>query len=615
MLIQVLAEYADHYLADQLEDAAWESKPVPWLLEISSEGRFLGPVERTYQDARGKKVVTVIKQLSVPRSPVNRNSGEHPLLAADDIAYVLGAGNWSGSKQTDRDKADAHHAAFLALLQKAAVFTNLSELNACTRFYANPNEVQEARKALQAVKPGSIVALSVGRPLVELDAVREYWRKHYEAEFNVRMEGDEAECLISGEFGPVAPTHEKIKGAVSLGGQAAGVSLMSFDKEAFRSYGWERNTNSPVSPNRALAYVLALNDLLRSGGSASNVEGQTGKVRRCDKAGVGFLFWTRNPSSIDPFASLDPKDEGDVKALLNLKPIELDANDFYLAGVSGNGGRLRVRYWVADSLARIQQNILTWHEQLRVDWPWADARPVCLWQLQQALEREGNPPAHEVIALMRRALEGRSQPLGYAILAKALARLRRPVGDKRSDSKNKESRPLGSMRVAVALVRLCVNDLRTTRNRKEKEMREGLDPNCTLPAYLCGRLMFVYENLQQTASGAVNSSVLDRYYSLASTYPALALPKVDDLAQAHLRKLRRDKPGAAYRITDLLLQIHDKLAPTETGPYPSKLDLEGQGLFILGYYHQKAENQRQIEIAKQSKQPSKTAANGENEEN
>jgi hypothetical protein len=41
MLVQALAEYADNYLADQLNDAAWEMKPVPWLLEISRQGTFL----------------------------------------------------------------------------------------------------------------------------------------------------------------------------------------------------------------------------------------------------------------------------------------------------------------------------------------------------------------------------------------------------------------------------------------------------------------------------------------------------------------------------------------------------------------------------------------------
>jgi len=474
--------------------------------------------------------------------------------------------------------------------------------------------VDKARAELEKVKPGSIVALAVGEPLVNLEPVREIWRDHYKTEFAARMEGDTGECIVSGKVGPIAPTHEKIKNVGNLGGQAAGVSLMSFDKEAFRSYGWERNTNSPVSPDRALAYVLALNDLLRPGGSASKVPGQFGKVRRNNKGGVGFVFWTREPSGYDIFASLDPPDAATLNDMLNLNDdVQVDANDFYMAGLSGNGGRLRVRYWVADSLARVQRNVAEWHRQLRLAWPWEDAAPVRLWQLQNVLDRDGEPPAHVEIALVRRAIEGRAQPLGYSILSATLNRLRHPDTNNRGEARNKETRPLASLRVAVGLVRLCIDDLRFT--RKEEEMSEGLDPNCTLPAYLCGRLMFVYENLQQTASGGVNASVLDRYFSLASTYPAIAMPKIADLGQAHLRKLRRDKPGAAFRIDERLQEIHAKLTPSATGPYPAKLGLEDQGLFILGYYHQKAENAKKMQIAKQAKDQNESAVSGETEEN
>src|ERR1043165_8754658 len=112
--------------------------------------------------------------------------------------------------------------------------------------------------------------------------------------------GGEGMCLISGKIGPVAPTHEKIKGASS--GQSAGVSLMSFDKEAFRSYGWEQNANSPVSPERAAAYVLALNDLLKRGNTS-----------RVDHCGVGFLFWTRKVVEKTPISILEEADPEQVK--------------------------------------------------------------------------------------------------------------------------------------------------------------------------------------------------------------------------------------------------------------------------------------------------------------
>ena len=457
-----------------------------------------------------------------------------------------------------------------------------------------------------------VIALSVGRPLVDFEPVRNWWRRHYEKEKAESIGDNIGECLINGTIGPIAPTHEKVKGLASVGGRAE-VLLMSFDKDSFCSYGWKKNANSPVSPDRALAYVLALNDLLRPGGSASKVPGSEGKKRRHDKAGIGFVFWTREPSDYDIFKSLDPPDEATVDAMLNLNgEVQFDANQFYMAGLSGNGGRLRVRYWVADSLAKVQSNVAEWHRQLRIAWPWEDRSPVRLWQLDRILDRDAEPPPHLEIALVRRAIEGRAQPLGYAILSAALNRLRHPESGNRSDTRNKDSRPLANLRVAVGLVRLCVNDLRHT--RKENQMSEGLDPNCTLPAYLCGRLMFEYENLQHAASGSVNSSVLDRYFSLASTYPAIAMPKIADLGQAHLRKLRRDKPGAAFRIDERLQVIHTKLTPSASGAYPAKLSLEEQGLFILGYYHQKAENAQQIQAAKRTRNQDEPANGGETEE-
>ncbi len=609
MLVQVLAEYADRYLVDQLNDAAWERKPVPWLLEISAQGTFLGATARMRPAMHGRKQVSVPMEMRVPRSPVNRNSGEHPLLSADDVAYVLGPGPWTPDKPADREKAEKHHESFVALIGKAAEETHNAALEACVRFYANPAEVARARDALREAKPGTLVALSVGGPLVDLEPVRAYWRRSYQTAFNERMEGGKGECLISGEDGTIAPTHEKIKGVSSLGGQASGVALMSFDKEAFRSYGWDRNQNSPVSPDRAMAYVLALNDLLRTGGGAD------GKRRRKDVAGVGFLYWLREPEEFDLFATLDPPDVAAVEAMLKLQPVELDANQFYLTGVSGNGGRLRVRYWVADSLRRIKTNLREWHEQLRVAYPWEDPGPVRFWQLLNAIHREGNPPAHHTLALLRRAVEGPAKPLGYAMLSAVLGRLRHPQEDKNAASNRKDSRGLPSLRIPMGLLRLCINDIHHT-NGNGGEMSEGLDKNCGLPGYLCGRLMYEYENLQKESSdGGVNSSVLDRYFSLASTYPAVAFPKIVDLGQKHMRKLRRDDPAAAYRIDERLQEIHTKLTPGEAGAYPGKLSLVGQGLFMLGYYHQKAWSQAQKAQARDRKQTTESANDDTAKEN
>jgi CRISPR-associated protein Csd1 len=197
--------------------------------------------------------------------------------------------------------------------------------------------------------------------VVAHNTVRQYWREHYrKANADRNQKGGEGMCLISGKIGPIAPTHEKVKGVGSLGGQQAGVSLMSFDKDAFCSYGWEQNANSPVSPERAAAYVLALNDLLKRGNAS-----------RIDRCGVGFLFWTKKFIEKTPISIVEEADPEQVKQLFLLDEgsLRLSPNEFYLLGVSGNGGRLLVRFWIHENLEAVLKNVAAWFKGLRIASP------------------------------------------------------------------------------------------------------------------------------------------------------------------------------------------------------------------------------------------------------
>jgi CRISPR-associated protein Csd1 len=576
MLVQALAEYADRELGDQLADEAWEEKPVPYLIEISDSGAFLNVTPRLVQVVRGKKTVSSPAPLLVPRSPVPRNAGLYPLLAADDIKYVLGPGAWTTKGQEENNLE--RHRAFAALIRTAASATKDEALEACSRFYDRLDQVELARVALQDAKPGAIAALSADGPVVQRAAVRSYWRTHYAAVSGTRAaKAGSGQCLISGRIGPIAPTHEKIKG-LGLGGQAAGVSLMSFDKEAFQSYGWEQNANSPLAPDRAMAYVLALNHLLRRDNG-----------HRRDVAGVAFVFWTREASDFDPMSVVDQADESQVNALLGLDPrVDPDPNQFYMAGFSANGARMLIRYWVSDSLGHVKANLKEWFAGQRIMdvYSAAIATPPKLWQLLAALDREGEPPKDRTLALLRRAIEGPAQPLGYRILTAALARLR----------VSKENR-LEPHR--IGLIRLCLND--QLRMKGELTMPEALDPREQHPAYLCGRLLAIYESIQYNSAGEtkVNQTVADRYYSLASTRPALAFPKLADLGQKHLRKLRRDKRGAMVRLEQQLQDVLGSIEQAAGCRFPASLDLDGQGRFVLGYHHQRADH---VAAAKAHKQ-------------
>jgi CRISPR-associated protein Csd1 len=318
-----------------------------------------------------------------------------------------------------------------------------------------------------------------------------------------------------------------------------------------------------------LAYVLALNHLLRRDNG-----------HRRDVAGVAFIFWTREISEFDPISVVDQADEAQVDALLHLDPsVDPDPNQFYMAGLSANGARMLIRYCVADSLGHIKANLKAWFAGQRIMDVYSGviARPPKLWQLLAALDREGQPPPDRTLALLRRAIEGPAQPLGYRILTAALARLR--------VSKENRVEPH-----RIGLIRLCLND--QLRMKGESLMPEVLDAREQHPAYLCGRLLAVYESIQYSSAGEtkVNQTVADRYYSLASTYPVQAFPRLADLGQKHLRKLRRDKRGAMVRMEQQIQEILGQIERTAGCRFPASLDLDGQGRFVLGYHHQRAEH-------------------------
>lgn len=112
-------------------------------------------------------------------------------------------------------------------------------------------------------------------------------------------------------------------------------------------------------------------------------------------------------------------------------------------------------------------------------------------------------------------------------------------------------------------------------------MTAYLNPNHPEPAYHCGRLLAVFSNLQRAALGDVGAGVVQRYYAAASQTPGLILGRLASNARNHLGKLEN---GLAWWYEN---QIADVMSRLGDGA-PRVLDLNGQGLFALGYYQQLA---------------------------
>lgn len=210
-----------------------------------------------------------------------------------------------------------------------------------------------------------------------------------------------------------------------------------------------------------------------------------------------------------------------------------------------------------------------------------------MWKVLKSLVSRDDPPPDRALQLMRRALYG--VPLGKTILMGVLNQLRRAQGAERLAP------------VRMGLLRLVLNDQISNFEKGQTLMNESLDPGQDHAAYLCGRLLAMYDGLQYAASGDVGVTVADRYYSLAATHPQIAFPKIVELGLRHMRKLRRDNRGAAIAIERDIQDVLKRIE-ADTAKFPTSLSLEGQGRFALGFHHQRGDSMARAREKKQQKQ-------------
>ena len=102
---------------------------------------------------------------------------------------------------------------------------------------------------------------------------------------------------------------------------------------------------------------------------------------------------------------------------------------------------------------------------------------------------------------------------------------------------------------------------------------------CIRDRYLCGRLFAVLEKIQEDANGI--HTIRERYMNSASTTPAMVFSTILNLSTHHLEKLNN---GAQIFYEKLKQEIISKF---KANGFPSHLDLQNQGRFFVGYYHQR----------------------------
>ena len=561
MFLQRLNEYVGRSDVP-LPPAQYRQVPVRYLIELDAQGRPLSPVPVDTADPEGRATRRGQRFL-MPQ--VQRSSGVRPLLLCDNAAYTLGLPR--EDKHLEREAQC--HSAYLDLLAQCAEQTREPGVQAVLAFLRD-DPVSQLALADDYDRSANVSFRVDGVLPADLPSVRGFW-----ADLNEPRGDLVLACLVCGREKPVLSRHKgKIKGIP--GGQSSGTALISANENAYESYGLRASQIAPICGTCGERLTVALNHLLQDEGSRLAVGNSI------------FVFWTREETEWSFVDMLRQPEPDHVRRLLAsaFRPpgTVVEANRFYAALLSASGGRAVVREWIDTTLGQAQRNLTRWFAAQRIVSGWGEEpRPLGLYALAAATERDlRDVPPPTLQALIQGALLGRALPPG--VLYRAVQRTRADQG---------VSRP------QAALIKLALASRRQPAHwddEKEDTMVQ-LDLANTTPAYLCGRLLATLEQAQRLAMPGANTTLVDRYYGTASTAPASVFGTLLQGAQAHLGKLRRDRPGAYHRLQQELEAILEGLAT-----FPRTLAMDEQALFALGYYHQRAHNRAQARAAGEREQ-------------
>lgn len=583
MILGALNDYYDRLVERGDKEIApygfsWEK--ISYALEINLVGELIRVVD--LRDTAEKKPRPVACQ--VPQPP-KRSVNIDPCFLWDKSGYVLGLTASENEKDIERTRKT--HEAFKESHKAWLSGAQDDGLKALLRFLDrwdadNPDCV--AKIPEDALDTNLVFRLQGERAFLHQSRAA----THIRARQLLAADSEKKTCLVTGQKSPIATLHPVIKGV--NGAQSSGASLVSFNLDAFTSYGKKQGENAPVSDKAAFAYTTVLNHLLRRGDSNHHrmQVGDTTVVFWAEAANIGRAIAGENLLGLllDPPKPDDEEENNKLHSVLSgiSKGRPLDQIDpnlhpetrIFVLGLAPNASRLSIRFWETASLDIFARRLSAHYQDLFLEpQPWKSEPAI--WRLlsETVPHREGTKPKLDDVSpqlageLVRAVLTGRRYP--HSLLSNLIMRMRAD-GD------------LSPLRVAMCKA-VLVRDARLSQHN-DKEIPVSLDIENTDPGYLLGRLFASLEAVQRAALGRnVNATIRDRYFGSASATPASVFPMLLRNAQNHLSKVRKSKAGLSVNLEKQIGEIVDKL----TSSLPRSLSMESQGRFAIGYYHQSRE--------------------------
>ena len=571
MILQALADHYDR-LAEQgkVESPGWCKAKVSYGLELDAEGRLIGVIPLKQEEVSGKKTILAAQEMKVPEM-VTRSSGVSANFLCDNSGYLLGIDRKGKPERALQcfQAAKEEHLQILGQCHSEAA-------RAVTAFFETwEPTVAETHDCIQEDKEdiltnSNLVFFYQGKCVQEDAEIQRAWENHYSN--GEATETNTGICLITGERGEIARIHTPIKGVP--GAQSSGAALVSFNAPSFESYGKEQSFNAPVSTRAMYAYTTALNYLIADR-AHRNILGDT-----------MIVYWAGSGEQEyqDIFANaMDPREDtqetlrGVFQNLERGLGVDIEAvgecsmeERFFILGLAPNAARLSVRFFYQDNFGNILNHLKEHYERMKIVRPaWDTRKYMGVWHMLQETvnqkSKDKSPIPYMAGAVYRSILSGERYPA--SLYSALLGRIKAEQGN-------------------VTPGRAAIIKAFIINNYKE-EVTVELNENNQNVAYVLGREFAVLEAIQESANPGINATIRDRYFNSACTTPGAVFPILFRLKNSHIRKISNKGQAVNYEKQLGSLQAKLLVADGQKYAYPKRLNLEDQGMFILGYYHQR----------------------------
>lgn len=571
MILKALYDYY-HRSGDNVAPLGLEYKEIGFIIVIDKDGNLCriedNPVEKLVAKTNGR---TGIKSL--------------PNHLWDNFSYVLGISNATihindeelkPEKEAEYKKEIAknvrNHLAFLEYVNDlSSQYPYDEDLKAVVNFYiSNKDVLSLLQKAdnwdnikKNLTKNISFLIQGETQIIAEKESVLSYYKTD-EGETNF---SGICVCLVTGEKCQPIKTFTKIQL-----GKFSDTKLVSFQKnQGYDSYGKEQGNNAPMSKSAEFAIAAALKKLI--------------DYNSHNKFTIGlrtYAFWASRQNEVNmqieesvySLFGWEEKDDPDSK-LENItqifksiyngnKPIQTE-DKFYILGIfAANKARIAVSYWNETTVKEFVGKLLLHFEDMEIITSGNKRFNYCsLYAILKAVSlkeniKENCPPSLPDV-VVKSIFQGLPYPA--SLFQACIRRIRA-----------KQSVNI----VRAAIIKAYLNRLIDNNNKKIDIMLDKENQN---QGYLCGRLFAVLDKIQEDVNGI--HSIRERYMNSASATPAMVFATILNLSTHHLEKLNC---GRQVFYEKLKQEIISKL---DANGFPTHLDLQDQGRFFVGYYHQR----------------------------